>query len=119
MQMRSRKAAQMQRKIAIGPGERKLIVLFLLFLLFQASIVVQSTLAIVHQKRLSLELETYFLCEAGGHVPGKCGRSGFEALVYPIFEGTVNLLLSLIPFSVLSFVIDWQKCLTMCQSLGK
>ena len=103
------------KRITIGPGERKLILLFVLYLVFGMLTVIQATLTLVNKEKLSLELGKYFQCEATGHIPGKCSRSGFEGIRLSFLIGLLYLVFSLVPFSVLSFVIDWQKCLKVCQ----
>ena len=103
-----------QKRFTIGPGERKLIIVFMVYLVFGVYTMAQTTILIGYQDRLSSEIANYFQCEALGYVPEKCSRSGFEAYRFPYLIGIVYLLLSLTPFSVLSFVINWQECLKVC-----
>ncbi len=100
-----------KKRFAIGPGERKLIIVFILYFVFGIYAMGQSITLIGYEDELKSEIGDYFECEQSGHIPGKCNRSAFEKYRFPYSTGFLYLLLSLTPFSVLSFVINWSECL--------
>ena len=54
-------------------------------------------------------MKVYFICEASGHVPGKCDRNVFERHFYPSMSCISYILMGLIPLSILNFVVNWNK----------
>uniref|UniRef100_A0A1X7UE38 Uncharacterized protein n=1 Tax=Amphimedon queenslandica TaxID=400682 RepID=A0A1X7UE38_AMPQE len=54
-------------------------------------------------------LEEYFECEAFGHIPGKCDRGTIEKIRRPYFSAIAYILMSLIPLSILNFILKWSS----------
>ena len=55
-------------------------------------------------------LTEYFVCEAFGHVPGKCDRNVLEQYSYQTYMSAIAyVLLAFIPFTVLNFIVNWEK----------
>ena len=51
----------------------------------------------------------YFACEASGHIPGQCDRSKFERYLFPYMSAVAYILLGLLPFTILNFVVNWDR----------
>ena len=67
-------------------------------------------------------LTTYFKCELSGHVPDKCDRSEFELYTHPYVSVISNILLGLLPLSILNYVLKFEKVkqsLFRCYTIGK
>ena len=79
------------------------------FILFAVFTLVQNSLGIASFDTFITSLTDYFKCEAFGHIPGKCNRSSFEQQYNQYLTALNNILLGLIPLTILNFVLKWRS----------
>ena len=59
---------------------------------------------------LEKAMHSYFLCEAVGHVPGRCSRETLERYSHPLASIAVyNVLLFFVPIINLVFIVNWRS----------
>ena len=54
-------------------------------------------------------VDSYFLCEAVGHVKGRCNRESFEQYSHPLLEITRYISLTLLPIVILLYLINCES----------
>ena len=79
------------------------------FIIFAVFSLVQNSLGIANLDTFIASLTDYFKCEAFGHIPGKCNRSNFEQHYDQYLAAISNILMGLIPLSILNFVLKWRS----------
>ena len=79
------------------------------FILFAVFILVQKSLRLATLDTFIAALTDYISCESFGHIPGKCNRSSFEQHYNQYLAAISNILMGLIPLSILNFVLKWRS----------
>ena len=51
-------------------------------------------------------VDSYFICEAVGHVKGRCSREAFEQYSHPLLEIARYISVTLLPVVVLLYLIN-------------
>lgn len=54
-------------------------------------------------------LTSYFMCEALGYVPAQCDRSEFTGIYTPYTTVVAQVLLTLIPLTILNYIVKWKS----------
>lgn len=92
-----RKAKTAEIKITIILGY---LVVYLLF--------INSHEAVYLAQRAAFQdaVNSYFLCEAVGHVPGKCSRESFEQYIYPLLNIVFYVANLFLPIVMLLYLIN-------------
>ena len=65
-------------------------------------------------------LETYFRCEALGHLPNQtsqCDPKEYQQYIYPGLQATTFLLMGFLTTANLTFVIKWSTITKFCSRL--
>ena len=97
------------KKRKLSTAEMKIIVALCSFILFAVFSLAQSSYVQAKSDIFIASLTDYFKCEAFGHIPGKCNRSNFEQHYNQYLVAISNILLGLIPLSILNFVLKWRS----------
>ena len=69
---------------------------------------------------LEKALETYFHCEALGHLPNQtsqCDPKEYQQYIYPGLAATTFLLMGFLSTANLTFVIKWSHITKFCSQL--
>lgn len=88
-----------------------MITVFVCFVIFGAVALAHYGVVSGNAYKVTQGFTKYFICEAAGHVPGKCDRRDFEQHLYPHLLIITYILMSLIPIAILNFVLNWEKFL--------
>lgn len=88
-----------------------MITVFVCFVVFGTVSLAHYAVVSGNAYKVTQGFASYFICEAAGHVPGKCNRSSFERHLYPHLLIITYILMSLIPIAILNFVLNWEKFL--------
>ena len=75
--------AKNQDKMMLSTAEKKIILVFISFLIFGVYTMVHVAIVTAYSDEVIEGLLTYFKCELSGHVPNKCDRSSFERYSRP------------------------------------
>ena len=97
------------KKRKLSTAEKKIIIALCSFILFAVVTLVQNSLGLATLDTFIAGLTDYIKCEAFGHIPGKCNRSDFEQHYNQYLAAISNILMGLIPLSILNFVLKWRS----------
>ena len=97
------------KKRKLSTAEKKIIIALCSFIIFAVFTLVQNSLGIATLDTFVAALTDYIKCEALGHIPGKCNRSDFEQQYNQHLAAISNILMGLIPLSILNFVLKWRS----------
>ena len=91
-------------------AEFKIIIFFSYLLVFLWAVVCRDAIILALQEPFREVIEDYFLCEAVGHVPGRCSREPIEryAYVISILNCIYYIMNSLYSVVYLMFVINFR-----------
>ena len=67
---------------------------------------IQDAVLIAEQDSLRDAVNLYFLCEAVGHVPGKCNRESFEQYSHPLLNIVFYVASFFLPAVMLLYLIN-------------
>ena len=87
-------------------AEMKILIVIVYFMIFFILVNCRDALSLAQSKRFRDAVESYFLCEAVGHTPGKCSREALEQFMYPLLYITFYIMAFLLPIVNLMFVIN-------------
>ena len=89
-------------------AEMKLTIVYAYFLIFVLMGNFQEAIRIVWRESFKNATNSYFLCEAVGHVPGRCSRETIEqySYQYSLLNCLTNIMAFFIPVVNLMFVIN-------------
>ena len=93
-------------------AEKKILLVFTSFIIFGFFILGHVSDITAKSDKFQAALEEYFECEAFGHIPGKCDRGTFDKIFSPYTSAIAYILMSLIPLSILNFIIKWSSVKT-------
>ncbi|XP_019854875.1 PREDICTED: uncharacterized protein LOC109583829 [Amphimedon queenslandica] len=95
----------------LNTAEKKILLVFTFFIIFGAFNVAHQSNITAKSDEFEAALEEYFECEAFGHIPGKCDRGTFEKIrMYSSYMSAIAfILMSLIPLSILNFILKWSS----------
>ena len=71
------------------------------------------------EDKLWSAIQAYFLCEAVGHVDGKCSRESFEKYLAPPLDALFYIATTFLPFVFLMFVINVEETLKRVKKFVK
>ena len=97
------------KKGKLNTAEKKIIVVFLTFIVFGVYLMVHFGVVTGNADKVNEGFAEYFACEASGHIPGQCDRSKFERYLFPYMSAVAYILLGLLPFTILNFVVNWNR----------
>ena len=72
-------------------------------------ILARSGITTLFEDELWSSIRDHFLCEAVGHVEGKCSRESFERYLAPLLEGLFYIMAALFSVAYLLFVINLEQ----------
>ncbi|XP_019854877.1 PREDICTED: uncharacterized protein LOC109583831 [Amphimedon queenslandica] len=93
----------------LSTAEKKILLVFTVFTIFGAFTIGHESSTDATSDKFEAALEEYFECEAFGHIPGKCDRGTIEKIRRPYFSAIAYILMSLIPLSILNFILKWSS----------
>ena len=89
---------------------KKKVLLILAYLIVLTSVIIaRSGITALFEEILWSSIRDYFLCEAVGHVEGKCSRESFEKYLTPLLDGLFYIMAALFPVVYLLFVINLEQ----------
>ena len=91
----------------LSTAEKKILLVFTSFIIFGVFILGHVSDITAKSGKFQAALREYFECEAFGYVPGKCDRGTFDES--PYMSIIVYMLMSLIPLSILNFILKWSS----------
>ena len=88
-------------------AELKITIVYTYFMLVTWFLFCLDAVYAAEKDVLEEAINSYFLCEAVGHVPGRCSRETFEQYSHPLLNVAIhNILLFFVPIVNLVFVIN-------------
>ena len=93
----------------LSTAEKKILLVFTSYVIFGAFILGHVSDITAKSGKFQAALREYFECEAFGHVPGKCDRGTFDKIFSRYISVIVYILMSLIPLSILNFILKWSS----------
>ncbi|XP_019853214.1 PREDICTED: uncharacterized protein LOC109582744 isoform X2 [Amphimedon queenslandica] len=93
----------------LSTAEKKILLVFAFFIIFGIFILGYVSDIEAKSGKIKVALREYFECEAFGHIPEKCDRGTFDKIYNPYMSFTAYMLMSLIPLSVLNFILKWRS----------
>uniref|UniRef100_A0A1X7UPL3 FZ domain-containing protein n=1 Tax=Amphimedon queenslandica TaxID=400682 RepID=A0A1X7UPL3_AMPQE len=93
----------------LSTAEKKILLVFTTYIIFGVFILGHLSDVTAKSGKFEAALREYFECEAFGHIPGKCDRGTFDKIYNPYMSVTAYMLMSLIPLSVLNFILKWRS----------
>ena len=97
---------------------RTKVLLILAYLIVLTSVIIaRAGFTTLFEDILWSSIRDYFLCEAVGHVEGKCSRESFEKYLAPSLEAVTYIMRAFFPVVYLMFVINPEKILTRVREI--
>ena len=93
----------------LSTAEKKILLVFTSFIIFGVFILGHVSDITAKSGKFQAAVREYFECEAFGYVPGKCNRGTFDEIYNPYMSVIVYMLMSLIPLSILNFILKWSS----------
>ncbi|XP_019854876.1 PREDICTED: uncharacterized protein LOC109583830 [Amphimedon queenslandica] len=93
----------------LSTAEKKILLVFTSFIVFGVYILGHVSDITAKSGKFQAALREYFECEAFGHIPGKCDRETFDKIYSPYTSVIAYILMSLIPLSILNFILKWSS----------
>ena len=88
-------------------AELKITIVYAYFMFLTWSLLCLDAVYAAEKEVLDNAITSYFLCEAVGHVPGKCSRETLEQYSHPLLNIAIyNILVLFIPIVNLVYVIN-------------
>ena len=87
-------------------AEVKITIIYTYFVIFTSIINSQEAVVFAERESYMDAVDSYFLCEAVGHVKGKCSRESFEKYSHPLLDIARYISLSLLPVVILLYLIN-------------
>ena len=87
-------------------AEMKIVTVFTYFMIYLILINSYSALFTAEFEPLRNAINSHFLCEAVGYVPGRCSRESFEQYSHPLLNIAVYIGTMLLPVVHLLFIIN-------------
>ena len=84
----------------------KITIIYGYFVLFLSILYSQQAVLLAEKDSYRDAVNSYFLCEAVGHVEGKCSRESFEQYSHPLLEIACYIALPLLPIITLLYLIN-------------
>ena len=97
------------KKRKLSTAEKKIIIALCSFILFAVFSLAHNSVVVATLDTFVAALTDYIKCESFGHIPGKCIRSNFEQHNKQYLAAISNILMGLIPLSILNFVVKWRS----------
>ena len=94
----------MQKRARTAEGKVMIIVAYLVAFLVLLNI--QDAIFIAERDLLEDAVNSYFLCEAVGHIPGKCSRESFEQYSHPLLNIFFYITNFFLPAVMLTYLIN-------------
>ena len=88
---------------------KKVVVILAVFIVMTSVIMARAGVNALFQDAVWSSIRAYFLCEAVGHVKGKCNRESFEKYLAPSLDALSYIVLACIPVVYLMFVINFEQ----------
>ena len=89
--------------------KKKVLLILAYFIVVIAMLIARSGINELFEEALWSSIRDYFLCEAVGHVEGKCSRESFEKYLAPLLEGLLYIMVGLFPVVYLLFVVNLEQ----------
>lgn len=90
-------------------AEKKIIIVFVSFLVLGVFILILNRYLKAKEGEYISAVTQYFACEAFGYVEGKCDRTTFTKVYSSFMLAILYVLMSLMPLSMLNFVLKWKS----------
>lgn len=100
--------------VKISTAERKILIVFLYFVLLGAVSLTSFSISRREVESFIRNISLYFICERNGANPS-CDRGSFENKAYPELASLTHALLSLFPAINLIYVISIKDALLCCR----
>ena len=85
----------------------KIMIVFAYFLLLVLFVISRESVYLAKKDAIIDAIDKYFLCEAIGHVPGRCSREFFEQYSYLGLDFMFYFIILLLPIVNLVFLINF------------
>ena len=96
---------------------KKVVVIFAVFIVMTSVMLAKAGVTALFNDVLWSSIRTYFLCEAVGHVKGKCSRESFEKYLTPFLDALFYIVLASITVVYLMFVINLEETFTRIRKI--
>ena len=87
-------------------AEVKITIIYTYFVVFLSVINCEEAVLFAERDSYRDAVDSYLLCEAVGHVEGRCSRDSFEQYSHPLLEIARYIALALLPAVVLLYLIN-------------
>ena len=101
----------------ISTAEKKILIALCYYVIFAILMFMYSTFTIADVDLLVVALETYFRCEALGHLPNQtsqCDPKEYQQYTHPELAATTYFIFGFITTANLTFVINWSTVTKFC-----
>ena len=95
----------------------KITIIYAYFVVFLSIINSQEAVLFAEEDSYRNAVDSYFLCEAVGHVEGRCSRESFEQYSHPLLEIARYIALTLFPVVVLLYLINCKSLKTKLKEM--
>lgn len=103
----------------VSVAEKKIVLVFLSFLILGMFILCLNGYLQSREDEFESALAQYFACEAFGYVEGKCDHNTITNVYSPFVIAALYLFLSLLPLSILNYVLKWKSVKKAGKSMRK
>ena len=101
------KARQSKNPYKIGTAERKILIVFVYYIVLAVIALLAFTMTIRDGERFTVEILNYFECERKGHDPDNpCDTSGYTRVLHVGLTSLSYILLGLFPMVNFTFVVN-------------
>ena len=90
----------------VQAAEVKITIIYAYFVVFLAILISQEAVVLAERDSYRDAVDSYFLCEAVGHMEGRCSRESFEQYSHPLLDIARYIALTLLPVAVLLYLIN-------------
>ena len=87
-------------------AEAKISVIYVYFVIFILLAKTHDAVLLSEKDSYKNAVNSYFLCEAVGYVPGRCSRGTFEQYSHPTLSISRNLMSFLLPFIMVLYLFN-------------
>ena len=96
----------------------KVLLMLAYFIVLISVLIAISGITVLFEEVLWNSIRDYFLCEAVGHVEGKCSRESFEKYLAPLLDGLSYVTSGLFTVVYLLFVLNLEHIVSRVREIA-
>ena len=106
-----------KKGVIISTAEKKILIALCYYVVFTVVMLVHFGVYTAESDLFIEALETYFRCQALGHLPNEtsqCDPKEYQQYIYPGLQGATFLLMGFLTTANLTFVMKWSAITKFC-----